>query len=240
MSEYPENQDEQTTEESVVEPESQEPEQAEPEGEAAKKGPEHIPYERFQEVWNERQDARNYAQQLQMQILAMQQQISAIQNSANMPKEPDIDPDVEQIVAPVLGKYVKPLMNQLNAAKAELAQVTAKAEAEAAWNYVMQHVPDMDELKADLAREIESKSPVIQKKITSDPDLIIEMAEKVRLKRQAGGSNRASAASQDIKSRSRSESGGARTSPSTGKNIDWLSLSDEEFRAAEAAMFRRR
>ena len=102
--------------------------------ETESKGPEHIPYQRFQEVWNERQDARAYAQQLQMQILQMQQQVNAIQNAANAPREPEIDPDVEQIVAPVLDKYVKPLMNQLNAAKAELGQVQAKAEAEAAWN----------------------------------------------------------------------------------------------------------
>lgn len=208
--------------------------------ETESKGPEHIPYQRFQEVWNERQDARAYAQQLQMQILAMQQQVNAIQHAANAPREPDIDPDVEQIVAPVLNKYVKPLMNQLNAAKAELGQVQAKAEAEAAWNYVLQNVPDMDDLKADLAREIESKSPVIQKKITSDPDLIIEMAEKVRLKRASGGMTRTSAAQQDLKARSRSESGGVRTSPSSKSNIDWASLSDEEFAKAEAAMLRRR
>ena len=208
--------------------------------ETESKGPEHIPYQRFQEVWNERQDARAYAQQLQMQILQMQQQVNAIQNAANAPREPEIDPDVEQIVAPVLNKYVKPLMNQLNAAKAELGQVQAKAEAEAAWNYVLQNVPDMDDLKADLAREIESKSPVIQKKITSDPDLIIEMAEKVRLKRATGGMTRTSAAQQDLKARSRSESGGVRNSPSSKTIIDWASLSDEEFAKAEAAMLRRR
>jgi len=98
----------------------------------------------------------------------------------------------------------------------------------------------MDDLKADLAREIESKSPVIQKKITSDPDLIIEMAEKVRLKRATGGMTRTSAAQQDLKARSRSESGGVRNSPSSKTIIDWASLSDEEFAKAEAAMLRRR
>lgn len=240
MPEDPEFQDEQNSEltEDATESQSQE---AEPEGDAPEKtGPEHIPYQRFQEVWNERQDARAYAQQLQMQIMQMQQQVQAIQNAANVPKEPEPDPDVEQIVAPVLNKYVRPLMQQLNAARAELGQVQAKAEAEAAWGYVMQHVPDMDDLKADLAKEIESKSPVIQRKITSDPDLIIEMAEKVRLKRAAGGNARTSAASQDLKARSRSESGGARTSPTSKSNIDWLSLSDEDFAKTEAALLRRR
>lgn len=217
----------------VVEPEGD----AKPEGDQPKKGPDHIPYDRFQTVWNERQEARDYAQQLQMQILAMQQQIAAVSGAVNAPREPDIDPDVEQIVAPVLNKYVKPLVNQLQQAKQELGRVQAKAEAEEAWNYVLQNVPDMEDLKADLAKEIESKSPVIQKKITSDPDLIIEMAEKVRLKR---GKAPISPANADIKSRTRSESGGTRQSPTSGSNIDWLSLSDEEFRAAEAKLFRRR
>lgn len=212
-----------------------------PEGESQQKtGPEHIPYSRFQEVWNERQEARSYAQQLQMQIMQMQQQVNALSQTQNAPRDPDVDPDVEQIVAPVLNKYVKPLVQQLNAAKAELSQVQAKAEAEAAWGYVLSHVPDMEDLKADIAKEIEGKSPVIQRKITSDPDLIIELAEKVRLKRSSGASAASSAVRNDLKSRSRSETSGTRTSPTSSNNIDWLSLSDEEFAAAEARLLRRR
>lgn len=235
-----EPQDDQTLETSEETTETQSTDGPVEAGSQEKTGPEHIPYQRFQEVWNERQDARAYSQQLQMQIMQLQAQAQAYQNAINLPKEPEIDPDVEQIVAPVLNKYVRPLMQQLQAAKQELGQVQAKAEAEAAWNYVMQHVPDMDSLKADLAKEIESKSPVVQRKITSDPDLIIEMAEKVRLMRTSGGATRAGAVQQDLKQRSRSESGGARTSPSNKSNIDWSSMSDEEFRAAEAALFRRR
>lgn len=201
------------------------------------KGPEHIPYHRFQEVWNERQEARQYAQSLQMQILQMQQQIAGAQSS---PQEPEPDPDVENIVKPVLNKYVRPLMQKLQQTEAELGRVQAQAEAEQAWGYVLHYVPDMEDLKDDLAREIQSKSPAVQRKITSDPDLVIELAEKVRLKRAGGKSAVSQAVQHDIKARSKSESGGARTSPTNQRNIDWLNLSDDEFNALDAKITRRR
>lgn len=239
MPEDPENQDIESVE--TTETTENEESSGEPEGEPTdSKGPKHIPYDRFQEVWQERQDARGAVSALQQQILMLQNQILATQHSMNTPRDPDPDPDVEQIVAPVLNKYVKPLVQQLNAAKQELYQVQARNEAEQAWNYVLQHVPDMDDLKEDLAREIEAKPRTVQQKITSDPDLVIELAEKVRLKRASGNVTTGNAGRADLKSRTKSESGGQRTNPSNSRVVDWASLSDEEFQKEYARVQRQK
>jgi hypothetical protein len=220
-------------------PEGENPD-SEPEGEEKDKGPKHIPYDRFQEVWNERQDARQYAQNLQLQILQMQQQIQSAQHQANQPRQPQIDPEIDQIVAPVVQQRTAHLERQLAQMQQQLLGVQAKGEAESAWNYVLQYVPDMDELKSDIAREIEKKSPAIQKKITSDPDLVIELAEKVRLMRSSGAASTGKKIQADLKGRTRSESGGTGTNPNRGNNNDWLNMTDAEFDAANERIQRQR
>ena len=78
MPEDPELQDEESFESSEEATETQSQESEAEAEEPAKQGPENIPYQRFQEVWNERQEARSYAQQLQFQIMNLQQQITAV------------------------------------------------------------------------------------------------------------------------------------------------------------------
>lgn len=219
-------QEEQPTE--AVEAESE----AQPETEPQK--PKTIPFERFQEVYADLKTARQGHQQLQNQVMDLQRQLfEATKPQKQAPPAPKIDPEIDEIINPSISSRLSPLEQRLARQEQLNAALYSERVAAKAWGYVEEAVPDLKELIPDIEAYLESIPQARANKITSDPDLVIQMAELVRAMKQAGKSVGVQVAKQDLKQRSKSDNGSASPAFSNAK-IDWNALSEEEFAAHEA------
>lgn len=219
-------QEEQPTEAVEAEPEAQ------PETEPQK--PKTIPFERFQEVYDDLKTTRQGYQQLQHQVMEMQRQLfEATKPQKQAPPAPKIDPEIDEIINPSISSRLSPLEQRLARQEQLNAALYAQQEAASAWDYVRTAVPDLDDLASDMQSYLNTLPQARANKITSDPDLVIQTAELVRAMKQAGKSVGVQAAKQDLKQRSKSDNGSASPAFSNAK-VDWNALSEEEFAAHEA------
>jgi len=194
--------------------------------------PRHIPFERFEEVYADLKAERAGREQLQHQIFQMQQQLLAA-SKAPAPPEPKVDPEIDELISPILNKRLAPYEQRIAQMQQREAAMWAEREASNAWDYVKSNVKDLDELAPDMQSYLASLPSARANKITSDPDLVIQTAELVRAMKLAGKSVGVTAAKQDLKQRTKSDSGTASPSPSNLKDIDW-SDPNLDFDAMEA------
>lgn len=191
--------------------------------------PQSVDYGRFQEVNERMRVAEQRAHELQLAVLNLQAQ----QQAQRQAPEPEVDPEVEQLVAPILKKQLASYENRLAAIQQREAAMYANQEASAAWDYVRQSVPDMDDLANDIQAYLQSIPSRRANIITSDPELVIQTAELVRAKRAAGQAIGTQAAKQDLKARGKGDSG-TTTNPVSGtKTYNWATMSDKEIADAE-------
>ena len=191
--------------------------------------PQSVDYGRFQEVNERMRFAEQRAHELQMALLNFQTAQQQQQRAA----EPDVDPEVEQLVAPILKKQLASYENRLQAIQQREAAMYANQEAAAAWDYVRTSVPDLDELANDIQTYLQSIPAKRANMITSDPDLVIQTAELVRAKKAAGQAIGTQAARQDLKARGKGDSGTSTNSIQSSKTYNWATMSDKEIAEAE-------
>lgn len=197
-------------------------ETAEAESEAPPETPEKartVPYERFQEVYDDLKATRQSHQQMQFQIMQMQRDLMQATAKPKAP-EPQLDPEVDQILDPYLQKRLAPYQQTLAEMQKREAAMWANQEAQTAWEYVKTAVPDLDELAPDMQNYLATLPSTRANKITADPDLVIQTAELVRAMRSAGKAVGTQVAKQDLKQRSKSDVGTASPANISGK-IDW-------------------
>ena len=216
-------QDEQTPETVEAEPET--PPETTPEAR-------HVPFERFQEVYDELKSSRQSQQQMQFQIMQMQRDLLQATTKPKAP-EPQLDPEADEVLAPYIQKRLAPYEQTLAQMQKREAAMWAETEARNAWEYVKTAVPDLDDLATEMQSYLATLPQARANKITSDPDLVIQTAELVRAMKSAGKAVGTQVARQDLKQRTKSDAGTASPAPSTSK-IDWSNLSDQEFAAMEA------
>lgn len=204
--------------------------------------PNHIPYDRFKEVYDDFKGQRDLVAQLQHQNMQMQQQLwyTQQQQQQRQAQQPPvkIDPEIDELIDPSLNRRLSPLEHRLAKNEQMNAAMWAKQEADSAWEYVKSEVRDFDELAPDIETYLKSLHPSRVQKITSDPDRVIEVAELVRAKKAAGQSISLSGAKQDLKQRTKSDAGTASPALSNQK-IDW-SDPNLDYHAAEEAIERKR
>lgn len=191
--------------------------------------PQSVDYGRFQEVNERMRLAEQRAHELQMAVLNLQ----AAQHQQQKAPEPDVDPEVEQLVAPILKKQLASYENRLQAIQQREAAMYANQEAQAAWDYVRTSVSDLDELAPDIQAYLQSIPAKRANMITSDPDLVIQTADLVRAKKAAGQAIGTQAARQDLKARGKGDSGTSTSSVSGSKTYNWATMSDKEIAEAE-------
>jgi hypothetical protein len=210
-------------------------EEAVPEQEAVEAAPvvdRRVPYGRFAEVNEAKNRAEQELHQMRLAMLQMQQQMATPREV-----EPEVDPEIDRLVAPIVEKHTRYLKNELAQRDQILSQVAAKAEADQAWNYVTANVPDIEELKPDIVAYLESVSPAMAQKYTSDPDNVVMVANFVRAQKLAGNSNASKAAKADLKGRAKVDQSGSSRVPTTGNNnVDWSNMSANEFAEAQRKM----
>ena len=178
----------------------------------------HVPFERFQEVYDELKSSRQSQQQMQFQIMQMQRELM----DAAKPKapEPQLDAEADEILAPYIQKRLAPYQQTLAEMQKRENAMWAAQEAQNAWEYVKTSVPDLDDLATEMQSYLATLPPARANKITSDPDLVIQTAELVRAMKSVGKTANVQAAKQDLKQRSKSDTGTASPILSTSK-IDW-------------------
>ena len=225
-----------------VEPsEAEATEESAPEPEPEK--PRHVPMERFQEVWGERQSAKQEAEQLRYQNLLLQQTLIANQQQAR-PAPPPVTPralsreeqELDEILEPFIQRKIAPLVEDYKR-KAQLVEEMAAAnEATRAMEYVQQNVPDFNELAPYLESWLKVQPKGYQDYVTSHPNNVVLACNMIRAMRGAGGKAVADQVRNDLKGRSRSESGSSASRPDTTQTYDWANMTDEEFAKADAAI----
>lgn len=191
--------------------------------------PDHIPYSRFQEVVQDREQARQEAAQLRAMSMQMYQQLAQHQKQpVQTQQEPDIDQDVEALIAPIVEKRIAALMPTLN----QVQNLQARHETQEAWNDLNRMVPDLNELGPDIVMHIQGMSKQRAARVLSDPEDLAEIAEICRLKRAYKVPQTMELANKDMRSRSRGETpGGTRQSTSTKDVFADLLNDDSKFDA---------
>lgn len=231
-------------------PEEVEPEQAEPEGEVEGspepepepeiKEPQRVPYERFKEVWEERQLARQEAEQLRNQNLEIQRMVMAAATQAQRqqiapPKaKTREEQELAEILQPFIDEAIQPLEQDYRRKSAMLDQIVADAEAKRAEDYVRTNVPDFGDLAPDLQSWLNTQPVGYRNFITSHPDNVVLACNMIRATRAAGGKQVSAQVRSDLKNRARSESGVSPSQANQNKNIDWSNMTDEEFDKIDA------
>lgn len=191
-----------------------------------------VPYTRFREVNEKASRLEAEMHEMRLAMMRMQQP----QQPQYREPEPDIDPELEKLVAPVIQKQTRHLNQEIAKRDELLAQIAAKNEADKAWSYVVSNVPDIDELKPDIVAYLDSISPAMANKYTSDPDSVVMVANFVRAQKAAGNSMASKAAKQDLKNRAKTDATGGSRVPTSTTQTDWSTMSNEDFIAAQRKM----
>jgi hypothetical protein len=157
-------------------------------------------------------------------------QMQQAQQQRTPEPDPQVDPDVERVIAPVVRKALKPLEEENQNLRGQLMGLADQARVQANIDYIERNIPNFEEVRAELAKEIESMPKADQDLVLSSPTLMVKLAQS--LNSQRGKSTR-----QEARSRNFTESSTG-TSPTKNSsalgNVDWSSLSDAEFAAKEA------
>jgi hypothetical protein len=144
--------------------------------------------------------------------------------------DPQVDPDVERVIAPVIRKQLRPLEEENRQLKSQLAQTSENLRVQSNIDYIERNIPNFEEIRQDLAKEIESMPKADQDMILSSPTLMVRLAKSLN-------ADRGKASTQAARGRNYTESSTG-TSPTKNTsalgNVDWGSLSDAEFAAQEA------
>jgi hypothetical protein len=172
-----------------------------------------------------RETLRRQAEELHQHKLWQMQQYQ----QQKAPETP-VDPDVERVIAPVVRKAMQPLVDENAQLKSQLTGLAEQARVQANIDYIERNIPNFDDIRQDLAREIESMPKAEQDLILSSPTLMVRLAKGLN-------SERGKSSKQETRSRTFTESSTG-TSPSKNTsalgNVDWGNLTDAEFAAHEA------
>ena len=152
------------------------------------------------------------------------------QYQQNQKPEPEVDPDVERVLAPVIHKNLKPVLEENERLKGQVTSLAEQARVQANIDFIERNIPNFDEIRQDLAKEIESMPKSDQDLILSSPTLIVKLAQSLN-------TSRGVSSKQVSRQRAFSEgsTGTSATKNTTGLgNIDWNNLTPAEFAAQEA------
>ena len=221
-------------EDEVIETSQELVEGAEPQEEEPEK---HVPYSRFEKVNSDKHRLADQLHQTQLLLLQTQQNYLANQQQGRAQSQPvvdeEIDPEIERILAPVIEKRTRGLVNRVQQQDAFISQIAAKEEGNRAWDYVESNVPDMDELKPHIVEYLDSLPPELAHQYTSDPRNVILVANLVRANKAAGITVNTKNSTTALKQRARSESGGSTRSGASDHNVNWSTLSGNDLEAAQ-------
>jgi len=190
-----------------------------------------IPESMIQEIIRDRDLSRQEAAQLRAMVFKMGERLEQVnQNQNKAPAEPQWDQDVDALIAPMIEARLDKRLAML---LPTVQNLQAQNESNAAWNFVTQQVPDLESLGPQIGEHLKSLPQARAIKLLSDPEDIIDLAEKIRLKNQLREASGSEAANRDLRSRGRGEVPGHTRQATHSKDpfADLNNLSEDKFQA---------
>lgn len=174
-----------------------------------------------------RETIRRQSEELHQQKLwAMQQ----YQQQQKPEPDPQVDPDVERVLAPVIQKNLRPILEENERLKGQVVGLAEQARVQANIDFIERNIPNFDEIRLDLAKEIEALPKSDQDIVLNSPTLIVKLAQSLNASR--GVSSKQSSRQRAVTETSTATS--ATKNSSALGSVDWNSLSPAEFAAQEA------
>jgi hypothetical protein len=218
--ENPENLE--TTEEAVAAPQGEQPE---PEEEKK------VPLAALREARAKLKSERDEKQQLALRVAQMEGFLSAQQNNqrqapVNAPK--NYDPEVYELVKPILEEYMSPAQAKIASLEAALDQERAFRSFEQRKAWVIEQLPYLDEIRDELRDELLAMSPEEQQVFENNERALVRLARAIRGEK---GAKPDPAVKQIAKASAKGISG---TSPAskhadTTRTVDPLALNRDDF-----------
>ena len=144
--------------------------------------------------------------------------------------------ELDEILEPFIQRKMAPLVEDYKQKARLVEEMAAAQEATRAMDYVQQNVPDFRELAPDLENWLKAQPKNYQDYVTSHPNNVVLACNMIRALRGQGGKAVADQVRNDLKGRSRSESGSSASRPDKTQTYDWANMTDEEFAKADAAI----
>jgi len=174
-----------------------------------------------------RESNRRFQEELHQHKLWQMQQYQQQRNSV---PDPQVDPDVERVIAPVVNKALRPVLEENERLKGQVVSLAEQARVQANIDYIERNIPNFESIRVDLAKKIESMPKGDQDIILSSPTLMVELANGIS--RDRGAATRSTSRDRAVSESSTATS--ATKNTSNLGNVDWNSLSPAEFAAMEA------
>ena len=194
------------------EQEIQETIQQEPESEVEAKEEARVPVSVVKELRDELRQAKeegNLTRQQMSKLMSDYQE--ALRMKQPMEPQQNLDPEVLQLLKP----YLKPLEDEFGKTKRELDDLKAERQQSVAERYIERNLPNIDDLKQDILKEIESYPKDEQTEILANPREIVRIGKMIQ--RLKGGS---AASRSENRSRARTETGSTSTRLQADSDVD--------------------
>lgn len=162
----------------------------------------------------------------QQKLWAMQQ----FQQNQRPEPEPQVDPDVERVLAPVIQKNLRPILEENERLKGQVVGLAEQARVQANIDFIERNIPNFEDIRQDLAKEIESLPKADQDIVLNSPTLIVKLAQSLNASR--GVSSKAATRQRAVTESSTATS--ATKNTSALGSVDWNALTPAEFAAQEA------
>lgn len=202
-----------------------------PEGEQAEPVEEKkVPLAALREARAKLKSANEEKQQIQLRLAQMEGFLSAQQNQRQAPVSApkNYDPEVYELVKPILEDFMSPAQAKIASLEAALNEERAFRNFEQKKSYVLAELPYLDEIRDELRDELLAMSPEEQAVFENNPRALVRLAKAIRGEKAPKADP---AVKQAAKAAAKGISG---TSPASqhadkSRSVDPLKLSRDDF-----------
>ena len=136
---------------------------------------------------------------------------NAIKQNRPMEEQPDLDPEVLKLLKP----YLQPVLQEMEMTKSELKAIKDKTQQSEAESYIERNIPNLNEIREEILKEIQSYSPSEQKEILANPREIVRIGKTINKLKGVTTSSKA-----ESRSRARTETGSTATRTDADSSVD--------------------
>jgi len=171
-----------------------------------------VPIKVVQELRDELRQAKEDGNLTRQQLAnLMSEYQNAIRQNRPVEVQPDLDPEVLKLLKP----YLQPVLKGMEMTKSELQAIKEKTGQSDAERYIERNLPNLDEIREDILKDIQSYSPEEQKEILANPREIVRIGKTINRLKGVTTSSKA-----ENRSRARSETGTTSTRTEADSSMD--------------------
>jgi len=171
-----------------------------------------VPIKVVQELRDELRQAKEDGNLTRQQLAnLMSEYQNAIRQNRPVEVQPDLDPEVLKLLKP----YLQPVLKEMEMTKSELQAIKEKTGQSDAERYIERNLPNLDEIREDILKDIQSYSPEEQKEILANPREIVRIGKTINRLKGVTTSSKA-----ENRSRARSETGTTSTRTEADSSMD--------------------